>query len=180
MRSEDRGLFPIHLLIACASDAAGNVENANIGLEYISNLASPDGDTMKRIAAYFTEALADRMLKGWPGLHKALNSTKIMSVAEEILVQKLFFEFCPFLKLAHVITNQLILEAMEEEVVVHVTDLHSFEPAQWISLLQALSERREGPPHIIITGIHEQKGALEHMAHRLIQEAEKFRYPISV
>lgn len=66
---------------------------------------------------------------------------------------------------------------MEGEKVVHITDLHSFEPAQWISLLQALSERREGPPHIIITGIHEQKGALEHMAHRLIQEAENLDIP---
>jgi hypothetical protein len=39
-----------------------------------SPLLSPDGDTMQRIAAYFTEALADRILKAWPGLHKALNS----------------------------------------------------------------------------------------------------------
>ncbi|KAL2461159.1 Scarecrow-like protein 3 [Abeliophyllum distichum] len=178
MRSEDRGLFLIHLLIACANHvAAGNVENANIGLEYISHLASPDGDTMQRIVAYFTEALADRMLKGWPGLHKALNSTKITSVTEEIIVQKLFFEFCPFLKLAYVITNQAILEAMEGEKVVHIIDLNSFEPAQWISLLQALRERPEGPPHLRITGIHEQKGVLEQMANRLNQEAEKLDIP---
>ena len=85
---------------------------------------------MQRIAAYFTEALADRMLKAWPGLHKALNSTKISSVSEEILVQKLFFELCPFLKLAYVITNQAIVEAMEGEKMVHIIDLNSFEPAQ--------------------------------------------------
>ncbi|XP_022860767.1 scarecrow-like protein 3 isoform X1 [Olea europaea var. sylvestris] len=178
MRSEDRGLFLIHLLIACANHvAAGNVENANIGLEYISHLASPDGDSMQRIAAYFIEALADRMLKGWTGLHKALNSTKITWMTEEILVQKLFFEFCPFLKLAYVITNQAILEAMEGEKVVHIIDLHSFEPAQWISLLQALSERPEGPPHLIITGINEQKVVLDQMAHRLSQEAETLDVP---
>lgn len=178
MRSEERGLCLIHLLIACANHVAGgSIENANIGLEYISHLASPDGDTMQRIAAYFTEALADRMLKGWPGLHKALNSTKIDSVAEEFLAHKLFFEFCPFLKLSYVITNQAILEAMEGEKVVHIIDLNSFEPSQWISLLQALRGRPEGPPHLRITGVHEQKEVLEHVARRLNEEAEKLDIP---
>ncbi|KAH6765859.1 scarecrow-like 3 [Perilla frutescens var. hirtella] len=178
MKSEERGLCLIHLLLACANHvAAGSVENANIGLEYISHLATPNGDTMQRIAAYFTEALADRMLKGWPGLHKALNSTKINFVAEEINAQKLFFEFCPFLKLSYVITNQAILEAMEGEKVVHIIDLHSFESAQWISLIQALSSRPEGPPHLRITGIHEQKEVLDQMAHRLNEEAEKLDIP---
>uniref|UniRef100_A0A5B7AFX7 Uncharacterized protein n=1 Tax=Davidia involucrata TaxID=16924 RepID=A0A5B7AFX7_DAVIN len=178
MKSEERGLYLIQLLVACANHvAAGSVENANIGLEQISHLASPDGDTMQRIAAYFTEALADRMLKGWPGLHKALNSTKISYISEEILVQRLFFELCPFLRLSYVITNQAIIEAMEGEKVVHIIDLNAFEPAQWINLLQALSARPEGPPHLRITGIHEQKEVLEQMAHRLNEEAEKLDIP---
>lgn len=178
MKSEERGLCLIHLLVACANHvAAGSVENANMGLEQISHLSSPDGDTMQRIAAYFTEALADRMLKRWPGLHKALNSTKITSVSEEILVQRLFFELCPFLRLSYVITNQAIIEAMEGEKVVHIIDLNSFEPAQWINLLQLLSVRPEGPPHLRITGIHEQKEVLEQMALRLNEEAEKLDIP---
>ncbi|KAH7528044.1 scarecrow-like protein 3 [Ziziphus jujuba] len=178
LKSEERGLYLIHLLIACANQVAlGSIENANIGLEHISHLASPDGDTMQRIAAYFTEALADRMLKGWPGLHKALNSTKISSVSEEILVKRLFFELCPFLKLSYLITNQAIIEAMEGEKMVHIIDLNSSEPAQWINLLQTLSARPEGPPHLRITGIHEQKEVLEQMALRLTEEAEKLDIP---
>ncbi|XVE90782.1 hypothetical protein DITRI_Ditri20bG0104400 [Diplodiscus trichospermus] len=178
LKSEERGLCLIHLLVACANHvAAGSLDNANIGLEQISHLASPDGDTMQRIAAYFTEALAHRMLKAWPGLHKALNSTKISSVSEEILVQKLFFELCPFLKLAYVITNQAIVEAMEGEKMVHIIDLNSFEPAQWINLFQTFSARPEGPPHLRITGIHEQKEVLEQMALRLTEEAEKLDIP---
>ncbi|KAL2238443.1 scarecrow-like protein 3 isoform X2 [Sesamum indicum] len=174
MGSEERGLCLIHLLLVCANHvAAGSIENANICLECISHLASPAGDTMQRIAAYFTEALADRILKGWPGLHKALNSTKTTSVAEEILVHKLFYEFCPFLKLSYVITNQAILEAMEGEKVVHIIDLNCFEPTQWISLLRALSARPDGPPHVRITGVHEQNEVLDQMAHRLNEEAEK-------
>ncbi|XP_073314214.1 scarecrow-like protein 3 [Primulina huaijiensis] len=178
MRSEERGLCLIHLLVTCANHvASGNVENANIGLEYISHLASPDGDTMQRIAAYFSEALANRMLKGWPGLHKALNSTKIASVADEMLVQKLFYEFCPFLKLSYVITNQAIMEAMEGEKVIHIIDLNCFQPVQWICLLQEMSARPEGPPHLRISGIHEQKEVLDMVARKLNEEAEKLDIP---
>ncbi|MBA0872014.1 hypothetical protein Goshw_004677 [Gossypium schwendimanii] len=178
LKPEERGLWLIRLLVACANHvAAGSLENANIGLEQISHLASPDGDTMQRIAAYFTEALANRMLKAWPGLHKALNSTKISSVPDEILVQKLFFELCPFLKLAYIITNQAIVEAMEGEKMVHIIDLNSCEPAQWINLFQTFSARPEGPPHLRITGIHEQKEVLEQMALRLTEEAEKLDIP---
>ncbi|GFP84256.1 scarecrow-like protein 3 [Phtheirospermum japonicum] len=178
MRSEERGLCLIHLLAACANHvASGNIDNANIGLDYISHLASPNGDTMQRIAAYFAEALADRMLKTWAGLHKALNSTKIASPEEETLVRKLFFDFCPFLKLSYVITNQAILEAMEGEKVVHIIDLDSFEPAQWVSLIQALRARSEGPPHLRITCVHERKEVLDKMAHRLNEEAEKLDIP---
>ncbi|OAY36191.1 scarecrow-like protein 3 [Manihot esculenta] len=179
LKSEERGLCLIHLLNACANHvAAGNVENANICLEQISHLASADGDTMQRIAAYFTVALADKILKkGWPGLHRALTFTKKSLVSEEILVQRLFFELFPFVKIAYVITNQAIIEAMEGEKMVHIIDLNSFEPAQWINLLQTLRARPEGPPHLRITGIHEQKEVLEQMAIRLTEEAEKLDIP---
>ncbi|XP_040994745.1 scarecrow-like protein 3 [Juglans microcarpa x Juglans regia] len=178
LKSEERGLYLIHLLLTCANHvAAGSLENANIALEQISLLASPDGDTMQRMAAYFTEALADRILKAWPGLHKALNSTRISLVSEEILVQKLFFEMFPFLKVAFVLTNQAIIEAMEGEKVVHIIDLNAAEPAQWVALIQVLSTRPEGPPHLRITGVHQQKEVLDQMAYRLTEEAEKLDIP---
>ncbi|XP_057450096.1 scarecrow-like protein 3 [Lotus japonicus] len=178
LKSEERGLYLIHLLLTCANHvAAGSLENANITLEQISQLASPDGDTMQRIAAYFTEALADRILKTWPGLHRALNSTRIVMVSEEILVQKLFFELFPFLKVAYILTNQAIIEAMEGEKMVHIIDLNAAEPAQWIALLQVLSARPEGTPHLRITGVHQQKEILDQMAHKLTEEAEKLDIP---
>ncbi|KAI9074877.1 hypothetical protein K1719_043185 [Acacia pycnantha] len=178
LKSEERGLYLIHLLLTCTNHvASGSLENANMALEQISHLASPDGDTMQRIAAYFTEALADRILKTWPGLHKALNSTRLVMVSEEIMVRKLFFELFPFLKAAFVLTNQVIMEAMEAEKMVHIIDLNAAEPAQWIALLQVLSARPEGPPHLRITGVHQQKEILDQMAHRLIEEAEKLDIP---
>ncbi|KAF8403588.1 hypothetical protein HHK36_011692 [Tetracentron sinense] len=178
LKWEERGLYLIHLLLSCANHvAAGSLENANIGLEQITHLASLDGDSMQRMVAYFTEALADRILKAWPGLHKALNSTRISSMSEGILARGLFFELCPFLKLAFVITNQAIIEAMEGEKMVHILDLNSAEPAQWIALLQSFSARPGGPPHLKITGIHEQKEVLEQTALRLTEEAEKLDIP---
>ncbi|GAV88273.1 GRAS domain-containing protein [Cephalotus follicularis] len=132
---------------------------------------------MQRIAAYFTEALADRILKAWPGLHKALNSTRITLISEDVLVQKLFFEMFPFLKVAFVLTNQAVIEAMEGEKMVHIIDLNAAEPAQWIALLQALNARPEGPPHVRITDIHQQREVLEQMAHRLTEEAERLDIP---
>ncbi|EXC10446.1 hypothetical protein L484_008612 [Morus notabilis] len=176
--SEERGLYLIRFISACAYYvAAGSLENANIGLEQISHLTSPDGDPIQRMVAYFTEALADRVLRSWPGLYKALNSTKIVSVDEEILVQRLFYELCPFLKLAYAITNQAIFEAMEGEKMIHIVDLNSSQPAQMIDLLQTLSARPEGPPHLRITGIHEHKDVLEQMSLRLTEEAEKLDIP---
>ncbi|RXI03181.1 hypothetical protein DVH24_003833 [Malus domestica] len=133
LKSEDRGLYLILLLLTCANHVAtGSLENANVALEQISQLAAADGDTMQRIAAYFTEALADRILKAWPGLHRALNSTKISLVSDEIL---------------------------------------------WITLLQVLSARPEGSPHLRITDVHQRKEVLDQMAHRLTEEAKKLDIP---
>ena len=109
---------------------------------------------MHSIAAYFAEAFADRLLRSWqPGLHRALKCTKMSSVSEQVLVQKLLFDLLPFLKLSYLVTNQAIMEAIEGEKMVHIIDLHSCEPAQWISLFQVLSAQPEGPPHLRITGI---------------------------
>lgn len=178
LKSEERGLYLIHLLLACANHvASGGLANANAALDQISQLASPNGDTMQRIAAYFAEALADRILKSWPGLHRALNFTKVSTLSEEMLVKKLFFEMFPFLKAGFVLANQAIIEAMEGEKMVHVIDVCGEEPAQWILLLQALSSRPEGPPHLRITGIHREKSVLDRTAKKLTEEAEKLDIP---
>lgn len=178
LKPEERGLYLIHLLVTCANHvASGNLENANIALDQISHLASPEGDTMQRIASYFSEALADRILRTWPGVYKAFHSTRVPDVAEEIVVKKTFFEFLLFMKVAFVVSNQAIVEAMEGEKMVHVIDLSAAEPAQWCALIRDLSARPEGPPHLRITGIHQQKEVLEQMAQVLTEEAEKLDLP---
>ncbi|GFQ02890.1 scarecrow-like protein 3 [Phtheirospermum japonicum] len=178
LKPEERGLYLIHLLVTCANHvASGGLENANTALDQISYLASPQGDTMQRIASYFAEALADRVLRAWPGVYKAFHSTKIPVFAEQILVKKLFSEHLLFTKIASVISNQSIVESMEGEKVVHVIDLNATEPMQWRALIRDLSARPEGPPHLRITGIHQKKEVLDHMAHVLTDEAEKLDLP---
>ncbi|XP_047322989.1 scarecrow-like protein 3 [Impatiens glandulifera] len=178
LKSEERGLYLVHLLVACANHvASGSFENANIVLDQISQLATLNGDTMQRIASYFTEALAQRILKSWPGIYKALHSTRMTIASDQIHAHKLFVELFPFLKAAFVVTNQAIVEAMEGEKVVHVIDLNAAEPAQWRALLQDLSARPEGPPHLRITAIHQYKDVLDQMAHILMTEAEKLDIP---
>ncbi|XP_057789968.1 scarecrow-like protein 3 [Salvia miltiorrhiza] len=178
LKPEERGLCLIQLLVTCAGHvASNNLESANAALDQISHLASPYGDTMQRIASYFSEALADRILRSWPGVYKAFNSTRVPAVAEEIAARRIFFELLPFLKVASVISNQAIVEAMEGEKMVHVIDLNAAEPAQWRALIRDLSARPEGPPHLRITAVHHRREALEEMARVLTEEAENLDIP---
>ncbi|KAF7824652.1 scarecrow-like protein 3 [Senna tora] len=174
------GLNPFSLLLDCAKFvASGSIKNADIGLEYISHLASPDGDAVQRMVTYFSEALAFRIVKHLPGVYKAIKSSKSTSPASshQILLQKYFFELCPFLKLAYLTTNRAIVESMEGERLVHIIDLHCSEPAQWIDLLMTLKKLPEGPPHLKITGIHEKKEVLDQMGFHLTSEAGKLDFP---
>lgn len=130
------------------------------------------------MVTYFSEALGYRIVKHLPGVYKALNSSKTSLSSDDILVQKYFYDLCPFLKFSYLITNQAIIESMEFEKVVHIIDLHCSEPAQWIDLLQTLKKRKGGPPHLKITGIHEKKEVLEQMSLHLTAEAGKLDFPL--
>ncbi|XP_050283457.1 GRAS family protein TF80-like [Quercus robur] len=177
--SEKLGVELLRMIEECGYHvAASNMPNANIMLELISRLASANGSPIQRIAAYVIEAFAERMLKTkLPGLYNAFNSTKISLVSEENVAQRLFYNVCPFIKVAYLITNQAIIEAMEGEKWVHIIDLYSFEPEQWIDLLHTFKARPEGPPCVKISGIHDQRVVLEQMAVRLMAEASKLEIP---
>ncbi|XP_020571279.1 scarecrow-like protein 3 [Phalaenopsis equestris] len=177
LKSDERGLFLIHLLLNCANHvAAGNLDQANAFLEHISLLASPEGDTMQRIASYFTEALARRLLRSWPGVYRALNPIAA-DICAKSAARRLFLDLCPFLRLSFLVSNQAILEAMEGEKVVHIVDLGGSDPAQWLALLQGLAGRPEGPPHLRITAVGEHKDLLLQTASVLSKEAEKLDIP---
>lgn len=178
LSSADRGLLLIHLLVNCCNHVSTrDFATANAFLEQISLLASADGDTMQRMASFFADALACRLLKSFPGVYKALHVTRPVSVAETHAVRRHFFDLCPFTKLSVVVFNKALLEAMEGEKMVHVLDLNAWDASQWIALLHMFSSREEGPPHLRITGVHEQKEVLEQTAARLSEAAEQLDVP---
>ncbi|CAK9260175.1 unnamed protein product [Sphagnum jensenii] len=178
LRSEERGLYLIQLLLACANAVANNnMEYTNVFLEQLTLLASLTGDPMQRVATYFMEGLATRITKSWPGVYRALNSTQLPSIMDMLSARQVFFSVCPYLKFSFLTVNQAILDAMEGEKVVHLIDLEASDPVQWLALLQALSVRPGGPPHLRITGVSERRAVLEQTGQRLSQEAEKLDIP---
>ncbi|CAM6061879.1 unnamed protein product [Sphagnum tenellum] len=178
LRSEERGLYLIQLLLSCANAVAcNNMEYSNVFLEQLTLLASLTGDPMQRVATYFMEGLAARITKSWPGVYRALNSTQLPSIVDMLSARQVFFRFCPYLKFAFLTVNQAILDAMEGEKVVHLIDLEASDPVQWLALLQALSVRPGGPPHLRITGVSERRAVLEQTGQRLSIEAEKLDIP---
>ncbi|KAJ1255879.1 hypothetical protein BS78_K139800 [Paspalum vaginatum] len=179
LRSDERGLCLIHLLLNCAAAAAaGRLDAANAALEHIAVLAAPDGDAMQRVAAAFAEALARRALRAWPGLCRALLLPRAAPAPAELAAARRHFQdLCPFLRLAGAAANQCVLEAMEAEKVVHVVDLGGADAARWLELLHLLAARPEGPPHLRLTAVHEHRDALAHTAAALTKEAERLDVP---
>lgn len=179
LRSDERGLCLIHLLLNCAAAAAaGRLDAANAALEHIATLASPDGDAMQRVAAAFAEALARRALRAWPGLCRALLLPRASPTPAEVAVaRRHFLDLCPFLRLAGAAANQAVLEAMESEKIVHVIDLGGADATQWLELLHLLAARPEGPPHFRLTAVHEHKDLLTQTAMVLTKEAERLDVP---
>ncbi|XP_028789892.1 scarecrow-like protein 3 [Neltuma alba] len=181
MKVECRGLYLPRLLATCAKYTENrDFHNASTALENIASVASPNGDSMQRVATYLNKGLAYRLVKNIRGVPEALHLSNPLPTSVQQYARKLFFEFCPFLKFSYLITNQAILETMKREQVFHIIDLNACDATQWIYLLHALKEQSQGDqlPFVKITGIHENKEVLEQIGFQLIQEAERLNIPI--
>ncbi|KAK7312125.1 hypothetical protein VNO77_35741 [Canavalia gladiata] len=182
MDVENEGLRLVQLLWGCAAlIESGNYSDADIALYQLSQLASPNGDSMQRVATYFSQALACCLVpKNMRGVPKILRLSKTLSTLEQVHVKKLFFEFYPFLNIVYLITNQAIIEAMEGEKTINILDLSASDAIQWIRLMQGLKERLPNTPsypRITVTAIHEKKEVLQQMGLHLRLEAEKLNFP---
>ncbi|KAG2270350.1 hypothetical protein Bca4012_072530 [Brassica carinata] len=125
------GLILIHLLLTCANHmASGSLQNANAALDQLSHLVSPDGDTMQRVAAYFTEALANRILKSWPAFNSRpegpphLRITGVHLHKEKLDIP---FQFNPVVSSLDCLNvDQLRVKTGEALAVSSVLQLHTF------------------------------------------------------
>lgn len=186
MKLECRGLYLPRLLTSCARYIEiRDFHNASAAVENIASVASPDGDSMQRVATYLNKGLAYRLVKNIRGVPQALELSNPMPTVIQQYSRKLFLEFCPFLMFSYLITNQAIIDVMRGEQVFHIIDLNACDATQWVYLLRALKEQNQGDqlPFLKITGIHENKEILEQIGFQLIREAQKLNiqfhfYPI--
>lgn len=83
-------------------------------------------------------------------LYKAFTNNSHSGVVFNAL--RLFVDYCPYIKVGHFLAMKTILDAFEGATHVHVVDYGLTYGGQWPSLIQQLSQRLGGPPHLRITG----------------------------
>ncbi|KDP41801.1 hypothetical protein JCGZ_26819 [Jatropha curcas] len=162
-QEQDSGLELVHLLLACAEAVAKeDYMLARKYLHHLNRVVSPLGDSMQRVASFFTEALSARLaatLTAKPNTNtNSTSSTKPFSPyppnsLEILKIYQILYQACPYVKFAHFTANQAIFEAFEAEERVHVIDLDILQGYQWPAFMQALAARPGGAPFLRITGV---------------------------
>ncbi|KAH6766582.1 hypothetical protein C2S52_017565 [Perilla frutescens var. hirtella] len=157
-QEQDSGLQLVHLLLACAE--AVSKEDYMLARRYLHHLnrvVSAVGDSMQRVAAFFTEALSARLaatLTNKPSTSNLIPFNPFPPNNLEILkIYQILYQACPYIKFAHFTANQAIFEAFEAEERVHVIDLDILQGYQWPAFMQALAARPGGAPFLRITGV---------------------------
>ncbi|KAF9609827.1 hypothetical protein IFM89_018769 [Coptis chinensis] len=138
-------------LILCARTADSEPEKAVKSLNKLRESVSVRGDSVERVAFYFSEALYSRIsakaVKHLPMLFDT-NSEEL------VLSYKALNDACPYSKFAHLTANQAILEATETATHIHIVDFGIVQGLQWAALLQAFATRVSGKPSLVrISGI---------------------------
>ncbi|KAG6475166.1 DELLA protein SLR1-like [Zingiber officinale] len=177
--TQEAGICLVHALLACAEAVEqGNLQAADALVKQITVLAASQGGAMRKVAAYFAEALARRIYRP-PPLGGVVGCPSFDSVAFDDMLHAHFYESCPYLKFAHFTANQAILEAFAGFRRVHVVDFGMRQGLQWPALLQALALRPGGPPSFRLTGIGppqpDNSDALQEVGWKLAQFAETIR-----
>ncbi|XP_024533477.1 scarecrow-like protein 14 isoform X1 [Selaginella moellendorffii] len=139
------------LLVACAEAVAANDSAQAYELvEELTSFAYSGESSLHRAVLYFTNALVAR-LRGY-GAQMYRIMSKEVSIRQTLAVQMNL----PVLRATEFFANQTILEACrgQRNLKLHIVDYGIFYGCQWPSLIEALSQRDEGPPKkMMITGI---------------------------
>lgn len=176
----ESGVRLVHTLMACAEAVQrGNLAIAREMVKEVRILASAQGGAMSKVATYFAEALARRIYGFLPQDTLRFNQNDPLSD----FLQFHFYQTCPYLKFAHFIANQAILDAFSGHQQVHVIDFNLKQGIQWPALIQALALRPGGPPAFRLTGIGPPQpdgtDALQEVGTRLHQFAESVNVKFS-
>ncbi|GAU49882.1 hypothetical protein TSUD_408210 [Trifolium subterraneum] len=165
-----KGLRLVHLLMAAAEALTGTNKSHHLAQVILIRLkdlvSSTHGTNIERLAAYFTDAL-QTLVNGADTAHGNTNNNHHNKLClltgphqtDLLSAFQLLQDMSPYVKFAHFTANQAILEAVTHERRVHIVDYDITEGAQWASLIQSLSSRKEGlpGPHLRITALSRNK-----------------------
>eukprot|EP00250_Pteridium_aquilinum_P012590 c20819_g2_i1 orf=545-2635(-) len=176
--SDEEGLELLSLLLQCAEAVAtDNLDAANSLIPLLNEMSSPYGNPIQRVAAYFTEGMAARILNSYLGICSPLPAMQRFCNQSISSAFQIFNGLCPYVKFSHFTANQAILEAFEGHQRVHIIDCDIMQGLQWPALFHILASRPEGPPCVRITGIGTSLEALEATGKRLSDFANTLGMP---
>ncbi|KAF8719438.1 hypothetical protein HU200_024154 [Digitaria exilis] len=174
---EAHGVRMIALLMESAvAVSVGNLADANGMLLELSQMASPYASSCgERLVAYFTKAMAARLMGSWVGVCAPLAPPWHAVHA----AFRAFYNVSPLARSAYLACNQAILDAFHGKRLAHVVDLDVVPGGalQWLSLLPALAARPGGPPVLRVTGFGLSASALHDTGNQLAALASKLGVP---
>lgn len=124
------------LLSSAVAGEVGDTHAAAVALQEVYRHASfRGGDPVQRVAAYFADALASRLLL-------SPQPAQATTRQEQFLAFTMFYQASPLYQFAHFTANQAIMEAFEAGGTrrLHVVDFDVSFGFQWPSLIQSLSD----------------------------------------
>ncbi|XP_042420873.1 protein DWARF AND LOW-TILLERING-like [Zingiber officinale] len=177
---QQQGLELASLLTSCVeSITSGNYEAMNFFLARLGDLATPTGSPIHRLVAYYTEALALRVVKHRHHIFSVAPPKALLDQAEDDNAVALRVLNCvtPVLQFIHFTLNERLLRAFEGKDRVHIIDFDIRQGLQWPSLLQSLASRPNPPNHVKITGVGESRQDLQDAGCALTRLAESLCLP---
>ncbi|XP_042492430.1 scarecrow-like protein 28 [Macadamia integrifolia] len=179
VHTEHQGFELVSLLVACVeSISSNNIPAINHFIATLGELASPEGTSISRVIAYFTEALAVRVARLWPRVFHIATPRELDRIDEDMgSAVRLLNHVSPIPKFLHFTSNEILLRAFEGKDTVHIIDFDIKQGLQWPGLFQSLATRPNPPSHVRITGIGESKQELQETGNRLARFAETLNLP---
>ncbi|KAL5213152.1 hypothetical protein ABZP36_023999 [Zizania latifolia] len=161
----------VRALTACADSlTACNHDAAKYYLARLGEMASPAGPTpLHRMAAYFAEALALRVVRLWPHVFDISPPRELTD--DDAMALRILNAITPIPRFLHFTLNERLLRTFEGHERVHVIDFDIKQGLQWPGLLQSLAARPVPPVHVRITGVGESRQELQETGARLARVA---------
>lgn len=139
------------LLVHCAHSLEKNDVNAAHQVMWVlNNIVTGDGDPNERVTSCFLKALvrrAGRMVPSFNAMYGEERVSKTVSAVEYAVM----VDITPWYRFGFKAANGAMLEAFEGKDRVHIIDFTTTYGMQWPTLIEALSSRPEGPPHVRLT-----------------------------